>query len=198
MMRRIADMAPRKRHHLAAHMVNGTTPLSPQAAAMVLQHLRKSPDLRPGAQAAEPSRALHLGPEAHLRPASERPSPGVTTQQEARIRAQQPRRTPIPDDQDGIFYYRGRVYKVYHSQYDGKRRAKVLTISGENGVRGEWVRATRAFGFLREEDRMTGEQSREYEAMYGVTVCKHCGLPLENDESRARRSGPDCFAKHGD
>jgi hypothetical protein len=174
MIDEIVRLAATKQHKLSRFMVDGR-PLTLASAVQVLAHLNRPglPDVPAGAPA-EPAR-----PAAEAEPVSPRWGKGA------------------PIGEDGIFYYNKRVYKVYTSQYDGVRRAKVLTIEPEHGKRGEWVSASRALAGLREPHRMTAEQSREYEAMYGVTVCKHCGAPLENDESRARRVGPVCLINKG-
>jgi hypothetical protein len=52
-MREIAALAPRKEHHLAKDMVNGSRLLARQAAEMALKNLRRCPD-RPGLPEAEP------------------------------------------------------------------------------------------------------------------------------------------------
>ena len=189
-MERLRALAATKRHVLASWQIDGTRPLSEAAAAAMMIYLGKCSDLPVGAAPAPVRRAAEA-PAA----AFERPQP------ESRLRQPGPAasrrgRPGSPVTEEGIYYYRDRIYRVYRSQYDGAMRAKVLTIVPK-GVRPEWVAATRILGILRDSDKMTDEQSRRYEELYDYAPCKHCGLSLENDESRARRSGPKCFAKHG-
>jgi hypothetical protein len=58
-----------------------------------------------------------------------------------------------------------------------------------------WSQLPAALGFLRAGDRMTAEDSVRFEQLYDIAICTDCGLPLETDESRARRKGPKCAAK---
>lgn len=88
-----------------------------------------------------------------------------------------------------------RVYKVILSQYSGHLQARLFIPPAQPGERGTWRYAKGMMGVLREDDRMTPEQSRRYEEMYGYPVCTRCGAPLENDESRERRYGPVCWDK---
>jgi hypothetical protein len=59
-MKEIAELAPRKDHHLAKDMVNGSRPLARQAAEMVLKNLRRCPD-RAGLPEAEPEASKKEG-----------------------------------------------------------------------------------------------------------------------------------------
>jgi hypothetical protein len=97
--------------------------------------------------------------------------------------------------QEGIYYYDKRVYKVIKSQYSGHWQARRLNPDAKGP--GRWTYIEGMMGVLRAEHKMTAEDSREYERLYGYPTCTDCGAPLENDLSRARRKGPVCYGKNG-
>jgi len=98
--------------------------------------------------------------------------------------------------QEGIYYYEGQVYKVILSQYSSHWQARRLNPKAEPGEQ-RWTYIQGMMAVLRAEHRMTAEQSREYEELYGYPTCTDCGAPLENDLSRLRRVGPKCWVKNG-
>jgi hypothetical protein len=119
------------------------------------------------------SRELHAGPVADARP-GRRPGPKVT--------------------EPGIYYYDKHVYKVIRSQYSGHLQARRLNPAAKQD---RWTYIQGMMGLLRAADKMTAENSREYEELYGYPTCTDCGAPLENDLSRRRRVGPVCWDKNG-
>lgn len=100
---------------------------------------------------------------------------------------------------EGMYYNRGRVFKVYRSQYgDRGLRVKVLDpaeVNPRTGRKGTWSAFPAAMGFLRSADEMTAADSIEFEKKWSLAICKRCGAPLENDESRELRIGPTCRSK---
>ena len=135
----------------------------------------RTSDISPYAKAGgvPASRELRAGPAADARP-GRRPGPKVT--------------------EPGIYYYDKHVYKVIRSQYSGHLQARRLNPAAK---RDRWTYIQGMMGLLRAADKMTAEDSREYEELYGYPTCTDCGAPLENDLSRRRRVGPVCWDKNG-
>jgi hypothetical protein len=160
-------------HHLSPQML-GDRPLTRPSALMVLQRLRSK-------QPAEvaPRKIEFTEPAAAPAPAAERdPS--------------WPRWLHVPA---GIYFFEGNVYRVYLSQYTDHWMCKLLDVESAQHDGPRWTSIRGIVARLRPEHEMTAEQSVQFEAMYGITVCTVCGAELENDESRARRKGPVCAAK---
>jgi hypothetical protein len=176
-MDEIRRLARERRHPLDPRQLDGR-PLAPAQQEAILRKLRSCPVI--GGEASRPAPAR--GPAAAERPARPRgyrPGPRIT--------------------EAGMYFNGDRAILVYRSQYNNHSlRAKVLdpvAVNPRTGRRGVWSQLPAALGFLRAEDRMTAEDSVRFERLYDVAICIDCGLPLETDESRARRKGPVCANK---
>jgi Family of unknown function (DUF6011) len=188
MIIRICDLAKTRDHKIAARQLAQLDTMTETALCALRSYLEARPEredvpaaISPAASAEHAtaaalaavrpeSRQLHAGPGAHQR----RPGTRIT--------------------EEGIYYYDGHVYKVIKSQYSGHWQARRLNPAVKTG---RWTYIQGMMGILRAEHRMTAEDSRAYEKLYGYPVCGDCGAPLENDESRRRRIGPVCWEKNG-
>lgn len=169
----ISALAKMREHRLGKGMT-GDRPLTLVSALRIRGYLSGRPD-KPAAE----REGVHL------------PAPGPMAAAERRVNGTG-RRPGAKITEPGIFFHNDRIYKVLRSEYSGHLQArrmdpKTCKFSYAEGM----------MGVLREEDRMTPEQSRRYEELFGHAVCTDCGLPLENDLSRERRVGPVCWVKNG-
>lgn len=160
-------------HHLSPQML-GDRPLTRASALMVLQRLRSK---QPSEVA---PRAMQFVEPVVPAPVAERdPS--------------WPRWLHVPE---GIYFYEGSVYRVYKSKYPPNYwMCKLLDVEAVQTGGSRWTSVRGVVAKLRPEHEMSADQSREFEAMYGITVCTVCGAELENEESKARRKGPVCANK---
>lgn len=179
-MNKIRELVQVKDHKLAA-IQRGGSKLSAASAYQIIRYLESRPD-KPGG---EPAPTIDTeGTYGQLSAAAQ------TLAQAVNEVRQQPRGFDITEE--GIFYYKDTVYKVFRSQYPPHHwRFKMLS------------KETRKFtdappgmtSVLREEHRMTPEQSRQYEKLYDFAPCTSCGAELEREDSRERRYGPVCWGK---
>jgi hypothetical protein len=161
-------------HHLSIQML-GDRPLTRASALMVLQRLRsKQPaDIAP--------RKIEFA------------SPAIQATPEIERDPSWPRWLHVPE---GIYFYEGSVYRVYKSKYPPNYwMCKLLDVEAVQSGGSRWTSVRGVVAKLRPEHAMSAEQSLQFEAMYGITVCTVCGAELENEESKARRKGPVCANK---
>jgi hypothetical protein len=165
-MREISALAPRKEHHLAKDMVNGSRPLARQAAEMVLRNLRRCPDL--------PAPVAATGETA---PAHEIPAGYYAT----------PSRT---GGNDVDFW---KVERPEDGKYAGWTFVKRVLGGGSSGqTRVTRIHMTEQRAAIAAIARHGTEESRQ---LYGDKMkrCTHCNRELTDDLSRARRMGKDCW-----
>jgi Family of unknown function (DUF6011) len=170
-MREIAFLAPRKEHHLARDMVNGSRPLARQAAEMVLRNLRRCPDR-------EPSETPQ-----------EKAAPVVALDQIPIGYYATPSRTGA-NDLD--------FWKVEHEE-DGKWAGwnfvkRVLGGGSEGQTRLVKIRMPEQRAALAAIAEQGTEESR---MLYAVNMkrCTKCNRDLSDDLSRERGMGKDCWDK---
>lgn len=171
----IAALAAQRQHHLSPSQAGGS-PLTLASALNIRSYLERRPvkDAPSGPQDAPAAAGPMQAADARVN------GPGRT------------RRPGTKITEPGIYYYGHAIYKVIRSQYSGHLQARRM-----DPATGRFAYAEGMMGVLRAGDKMTPEDSREYERLYGQPRCSDCGLPLENDLSRERRVGPVCWDKNG-
>lgn len=171
-MREISVLAPRKEHHLAKDMVNGTRPLARQAAEMTLKNLRRCPD-RAGLPEAEPEPLTPTGDLSQI-PAGYYATPSRTGS----------------NDVD--------FWKVEHEdsgKWAGFTFAKRVLGGGSSGqTRVTRIHMAEQRSALAAIARQGIEESR---MLYATTMkrCTDCNRELTDDLSRARGKGNWCWNK---
>lgn len=94
--------------------------------------------------------------------------------------------TVIPE---GMYYRNGEVFKVQVAVHgSGRLYAKRL-----NKATGKFDYVRGALSQLREQDRMTLEQAKEFGQLYGI--CCNCGATLTNEDSIEAGIGPVCASR---
>jgi Family of unknown function (DUF6011) len=197
LVEQVRELARTREHRLSARQLAA---LESQTTASVLA-MRTYLDGRPprsGAQVTQISADIHRATQAAI--SASTGDPAVRTgpissyaKAGGHPASDRPGRRPGPKvTEPGIYYYSDRIYKVILSQYSGHLQARRLDPQTR-----KYSYAEGMMGVLRAADKMTAEQSVEYEALYDYAACTDCGLPLENDLSRRRRVGPVCWDKNG-
>jgi hypothetical protein len=171
-MREITALAPRKEHHLAKDMVNGSRPLARQAAEMALGNLRRCPD-RAGLPEAQPE---PLTPVA----APDQIPDGYYA-------------TPSRTGNNDIDFWK--VEREEDGKWAGWTFVKRVLGGGSEG-------STRLIKIRMPEQRLALTAIAQYgiedsRILYGDKMerCTACNLALTNDLSRERRMGKDCWNK---
>jgi hypothetical protein len=174
-MREIAALAPRKEHHLAKDMVNGSRPLARQAAEMVLRNLRRCSD-RTGLPDPQPERLTATGDLSQI------PVGYYATLS----------RTGSND----IDFWK--VEREDSGKWAGFTFAKRVLGGGTEGqTRLTRIHMAEQRSALAAIARHGVEESR---MLYAVTMkrCTDCNRDLTDDLSRARGKGNTCWNKnHG-
>jgi hypothetical protein len=168
-MREIAALAPRKEHHLARDMVNGSRPLARQAAEMVLKHLRRCPDLPP------PVAATGETAPAHDIPAGYYATPSRTGSNDVDF-------WKVERPEDGKYAGWTFVKRVLGGGSSGQTRVTRIHMIEQRAA----IAAIARHGT--EESRM----------MYAVKMqrCTDCNRDLTDDLSRSRGKGNTCWNKN--
>jgi hypothetical protein len=97
---------------------------------------------------------------------------------------------PKPITEDGMYQQSGMIFKVQRSG-SGRLYAKELMQDEDGNWHFEY--APGAVRNLRNIDKMTMEQAKEFGALYGT--CCVCGRTLTNEESIAAGIGPVCAGR---
>jgi len=178
-IRKLRELAATRRHKIDLSQLDGTRRLSDAQMDGMKRYLDRCPPL------ANPLLVSRETPVSAAPAATTPARPGF--------------RPGTRVSEPGMYYNRGRVFKVYQSVYGNQGlRAKVFSpseINPRTSMAGAWTAFPAALGFLRAEDEMTPADSIEFEKKYGFAFCTKCGLPLENDLSRELRIGPTCRSK---
>jgi len=168
-MREIAELAPRKEHHLAKDMVNGTRPLARQAAEMTLRNLRRCPD-----------RAAPVTMTGETAPAHDIPAGYYAT----------PSRTGSND----VDFWK--VERPENGKYAGWTFAKRVLGGGSGGqTRVTMIHMSEQRSALAAIAQYGIEEAR---CLYGDKMqrCTDCNRELTDDLSRSRRKGDWCWNKN--
>jgi Family of unknown function (DUF6011) len=194
MIIRICDLAKTRDHKIAARQLAQLDTMTETALCALRSYLEARPEREDVPAAVSPAASVEHAAAAATAAAQSRKLGAGPTAYEKAGGAPSGRRPGTRITEEGIYYYDGHVYKVIKSQYSGHWQARRLNPAVKTG---RWTYIQGMMGILRAEHRMTAEDSRAYEKLYGYPVCGDCGAPLENDESRRRRIGPVCWEKNG-
>jgi hypothetical protein len=180
----ISKLAPRKVHHLARNMVDGSRPLTVPAALMVLQHLNGCPDKE--AEAVPQPAEVPVSRETRLTPPPMRAFAHLPAGYFA---------TPRDEDSDVIDFW---LVEPGKGKWEGMKFIRRVLGGAANDAQKK----------LRSERMENMQQRLAAQAIvdYGIEAaqvlfadklerCMDCSTPLTDPISRAERRGPHCRAK---
>lgn len=184
LMAQIARIAPAKRHRLAADMVDGRRQLTVASARMVLEHLRKCPDLPGQAQA-----PAAVPPQAA--PAQGRPLPRL---EEFKDIPKGYYATPSATGSNDLDYWRVTKGKP-GTQWEGYSFVRRV-LGGGSGDDMRYVELTNIQQRLAlQAITVTGIEQAQNSFADTLERCVDCGLFLTDADSRAARRGRVCRDK---
>lgn len=211
LMREIAELAPRKVHHLGKNMVDRTSPLAVPAAQQVLRHLRKCPDAP-----AAPSRpaAVILYPSGDksgvIDSAAIQAAVDSSPQQPARPAQQQQGKIPPPLRSFGLLpegYYatprpNSDVIDYWLTEYGKGEWDNCTFVRRVLGGQSSDARKLKTVKLPNMQQRLALQAITEFgieesQNLFADTLerCIDCSTPLTDPVSRAERRGKWCRDK---